>query len=156
MQRNNVYFISLSYIYLNSPYEFPNKLYNYYQLNYDIDNYVSVTLGFNMIPIVSSPSIKELSVSQRKCQFRTERKLIVSPSYSKGACELQCRYQEIMDICKCSPLIFFNLGTYGFHLIPCIYIIMFYVSAYAIFANFLSDWQIYKVLHQFLKVWNFG
>lgn len=74
---------------------------------YEIVGEVSIYVyDLVIVATVSTPGIKDLTQHQRKCLFRDEMKLDVSPIYTPVACEMQCKYQTLFKACNCVPPIF--------------------------------------------------
>lgn len=97
-------------IFFISPYEYPDRASSYIRFMYPEINSTNYLIFFLITQTVSTPSVKYLHVTQRKCVFRNEIKLDVSNVYSRQGCEMQCKYGKIMDKCGCFLPGFYNSG----------------------------------------------
>lgn len=55
-----------------------------------------------------SQAVKDLSFENRMCVFPDEKKLKFFDSYSGANCELNCRVEVMLKLCKCYTYYFYN------------------------------------------------
>lgn len=60
-------------------------------------------INYRMIETLSSPNIKYLVPSQRKCRFNDEPTIKHFSNYSISICRMACRYKLAMKFCGCKP-----------------------------------------------------
>lgn len=74
------------------------------------NNYNAVAYNFELITTASTPSVRELSIHQRKCVFRDEILLDVNNIYNPTACMMQCKFGEVIEKCNCILPGYYNSG----------------------------------------------
>lgn len=66
-----------------------------------------------MIETVSSPDLRYLSPSQRRCRFDDEPLTKEVPFYSTSICYVMCRYRLALELCGCKPFFYHFLGIFN-------------------------------------------
>lgn len=104
-----IYIFNPFQIYFVSKYEYPRKIDT--QIRYTYES--GMLLGYHLATfrVLSSPTIRDLNIRQRKCIFRDEEKLDVSNIYSFETCRKQCKYAEAIKKCNCFLPGHYKAGT---------------------------------------------
>lgn len=59
--------------------------------------------------VLSSDSLRSLSIERRKCLYFDEQVLLFFPMYTENLCRIECRIQAALISCGCVPF-FYNLS----------------------------------------------
>ncbi|XP_055543488.1 sodium channel protein Nach, partial [Wyeomyia smithii] len=72
------------------------------------------TVELLALELITSTSVKELSISQRQCRFSFEADALeFSPIYSYNLCRIECRMRLALKYCGCIPHFYRNRGKQG-------------------------------------------
>ena len=71
------------------------------------------TLDLTALSIVSSKSVEDLRIQQRKCRLQHESNLLTSPVYSYNLCRMECRMKECFKLCNCVPYFYRPIGKFN-------------------------------------------
>lgn len=93
-----------------TPFDFPNSRYNTLPFKMHKNDPDVCGLITTLIPLTATESVKELSISQRKCVFPEDINIDVSNIYSTGGCKMQCKYGKVMHKCNCYLPGFYDSG----------------------------------------------
>ncbi|XP_058065943.1 pickpocket protein 28-like [Anopheles bellator] len=91
-------------IYLHSPYEMPTIKKS---IQLERGFFTFTRMEFKALAINSEPSIRFLSIKQRKCRFPHESNLRFFPDYySYDLCLVECKFHLFLKHCQCIPFFY--------------------------------------------------
>ncbi|KAJ8985058.1 hypothetical protein NQ317_019741 [Molorchus minor] len=93
--------------YIHSYLEVVHATYNSF---YPVEESEELEINYRMIETVSSPDIRYLTPSQRKCHFDNEPLTTDVPVYGTSICYIICRHKLSLKLCGCKPFFYHFLG----------------------------------------------
>lgn len=101
-----IFFIFFLQIYIHSSEEIPSL---------DMDPQLVWTQQISKIFFSSKHTYtvddaRQLSISQRRCIFHDEQKLVIQSRFSYSACMMQCRMETALRFCECVPNFYKRVG----------------------------------------------
>ncbi|KAJ8965038.1 hypothetical protein NQ314_004436 [Rhamnusium bicolor] len=81
-----------------------------YDLFHELGESEELEINYRMIETMSSPALRYLTPSQRRCRFDDEPLTHEVPVYSTSLCYVICRYKLALKLCGCKPFFYHFLA----------------------------------------------
>ncbi|KAJ8956497.1 hypothetical protein NQ318_019215, partial [Aromia moschata] len=81
-----------------------------YDSFHEVDESEELEINYRMIETVSSPDIRYLSPTQRRCRYDDEPLTNDISAYSTSICHIICRYNLALKLCGCKPFFYHFLA----------------------------------------------